>query len=73
MATHPHILAWRIPWTEEPGRLGSMQQSMGSESDATENTQPISCYFFQLLVEFLISAVDFQLNIISKYSTDDCL
>ena len=27
MATHPNILAWRIPWTEEPGRL----QSTGSQ------------------------------------------
>ena len=27
MATHSSILAWRIPWTEEPGRL----QSVGSE------------------------------------------
>ena len=26
MATHSSILAWRIPWREEPGRL----QSMGS-------------------------------------------
>ena len=26
MATHSSILAWRILWTEEPGRL----QSMGS-------------------------------------------
>ena len=26
MATHSSILAWRIPWTEEPGRL----QSLGS-------------------------------------------
>ena len=26
MAAHFSILAWRIPWTEEPGRL----QSMGS-------------------------------------------
>ena len=25
MATHSSILAWRIPWTEEPGR----QESMG--------------------------------------------
>ena len=25
MATHPGILSWRIPWTEEPGRLQSMQ------------------------------------------------
>ena len=33
MTTHPSILAWRIPWTEEPGRL----QSMGSrDSDTTE-------------------------------------
>ena len=32
MATHSSILAWKIPWTEEPGRL----QSMGSqESDTT--------------------------------------
>ena len=32
MATHSSILAWRIPWTEEPCRL----QSMGSqESDMT--------------------------------------
>ena len=27
MVTHPSILAWKIPWTEEPGRL----QSMGSQ------------------------------------------
>ena len=24
MATHPSILVWRIPWTEEPGRLPSL-------------------------------------------------
>ena len=24
MATHPSVLAWRIPWTEEPGGLHSM-------------------------------------------------
>ena len=24
MATHSSILAWEIPWTEEPGRLQSM-------------------------------------------------
>ena len=28
MAAHPSILAWRIPWTEKPGRL----QSTGSQS-----------------------------------------
>ena len=24
MAPHPSILAWKIPWTEEPGRLQAM-------------------------------------------------
>jgi len=24
MAAHSNILAWRIPWTEEPGGLSSM-------------------------------------------------
>ena len=33
MATHSSTFAWKIPWTEEPGRL----QSMGPlESDRTE-------------------------------------
>ena len=32
MATHSSLLAWKIPWTEEPSGL----QSMGSQSDMTE-------------------------------------
>ena len=32
MATHSSILAWRIPWTEEPGGL----QSMGSQKSWTQ-------------------------------------
>ena len=35
MATHSSILAWRIPGTEEPGRLLSMGRA---ESDTTEAT-----------------------------------
>ena len=31
MAAHASILTWRIPWTEEPGRL----QSMGSQESNT--------------------------------------
>ena len=33
MATHSSILAWRIPWTEEPGGL---QYSVSQELDMTE-------------------------------------
>ena len=32
MATHSNILAWRIPWTEEPRGL----QSMGSQKSWTQ-------------------------------------
>ena len=31
-ATHPSILAWKIPWSEEPGRIQSM---VLQESDMT--------------------------------------
>ena len=36
MATHSSTLAWKIPWTEEPGRLESM------ESDTTERLNFLS-------------------------------
>ena len=35
MATHSSILAWRIPWTQEPGRLATQGDK---ESDTTEAT-----------------------------------
>ena len=35
LATHFSILAWRIPWTEEPGAL----QSMGSQSQTPMSDQ----------------------------------
>ena len=36
MATHSSILAWKIPWMEEPGRLQSMGGGGHKESDTTE-------------------------------------
>ena len=35
MANHSSILAWEIPWTEEPGGL----QSNAKELDTSEHTQ----------------------------------
>ena len=55
MATHSSILAWKIPWTEEAGRL----QSMGSQSQTGLSdlnftfTFPVTVY-----VTFKIAAVD---------------
>ena len=37
MATHSSTFAWKIPWTEEAGRLQSMGlQRVGKELDTTE-------------------------------------
>ena len=46
MATHSSTLAWKIPWTEEPGRL----QFMGSQSQ----TRPSDFTFFTFILEMLV-------------------
>ena len=39
MATHSSILAWRIPWTEEPGRQATVHGVAESgRTDATQHT-----------------------------------
>ena len=46
MATHRSILAWRIPWTKEPGKL----QSMGSqrvEYDLATNTFTFTLFIIE--------------------------
>ena len=42
MATHPSILAWRSPRTEEPGRL----QSMGLRESDTAERLSLSLFFW---------------------------
>ena len=44
MATHSSVLAWRIPWTEEPGGLQAVHGI--AELDMTEVTEhALNCYF----------------------------
>ena len=38
MATHSSILAWRIPWTEEPGGLQFIGSQFIGTADMTEHT-----------------------------------
>ena len=53
MATHSSILAWRIPWTEEPGGLQSTgSQRVGYQSDFTFTFNP------QLRLSALVFAID---------------
>ena len=44
MATHSSTLAWKIPWTEEPGRL----QSMGSLSQTRLSNFTFTFHFHVL-------------------------
>ena len=55
MATHTSILAWKIPWTEEPGGLSPAQRV--TESDTTEwlSTQAFNrTYFFSAFLKHLL-------------------
>ena len=45
LATHSSILAWRIPWTEEPGGL----QSTGSKESDTEATNTHTPLFLPMV------------------------
>ena len=44
MTTHSSILVWKIPWTEEPGRL----QSMGSKRVRHDGATSLSFFLFFL-------------------------
>ena len=45
MATHSSTLVWKIPWTEEPGRL----QSMGSQRVGHDRATSLSLSFHILI------------------------
>ena len=50
MVTHSSILAWRIPWTEKPGRLQSTgSQRVGHDFTFTFNLSLL--YIFEFLVK----------------------
>ena len=51
MATHSSILAWRIPWTEEPGGLQSMGSHRVRHDWATKHsTGPARCHVFPWII-----------------------
>ena len=50
MATHSSILGWRIPWTEEPGRLQFMESQRVGHNLATEQQQ-MKIYSTSLIIK----------------------
>ena len=53
MATHSSILAWGIPWTEEPGGLHGVTTDLGTTKRLSNNNNH-SCY--QLHLKLLFAA-----------------
>ena len=54
MATHSGILAWEIPWTEEPGMLQSMgSQRVGHYLTTKQQQQQIIIYDIYILVKIV--------------------
>ena len=65
MASHSSILAWRIPWMEEPGRLQSMKLQRVGHNWAT-SLHFISNFFFfclAIIIDSSLFNVNFQINI----------
>jgi len=63
MATHSSILAWRIPWTEEPGRLQSIGCPLMQLSTHTNtHTHTLDYTYFPApkFIYILTSAVSLQ-------------
>ena len=54
MATHSSILAWRIPWREEPGRLQSMVSQRAGHDWATSLSQQVIYPFCKHVVLSLV-------------------
>ena len=51
MATHSSILGWKIPRTEEPGRLHTVRGGH-KESDTTEQLHSLSSVLTQIHIQF---------------------
>ena len=54
MATHSSILAWEIPWTEEPGGYSSWGDK---ESDVTQQLSIYTFYVYKVYEKFYVSKI----------------
>ena len=64
MAAHPSILAWRIPWTEEPGRLQSIETKNQTQLKWLNMHTCIECLFLRLIIcksaSFFITVISYR-------------
>ena len=64
MATHSSTLSWKIPWTEEPGRL----QSMGSQRVGHDSAISLHIVDLQCPVKFQVNGKVISYTYIHSFS-----
>ena len=52
MATHSSALAWRVPWSEEPGGLQSVGLQKSDMTDRSMHTMPACSHNYELCSSF---------------------
>ena len=57
VATHPSILAWEIPWTEEPGRLHSIESQSQTQLKQRSLAQMCAHFFLTLTLHVGIAII----------------
>ena len=62
MAATPPILAWRMPWTEEPGRLQSMGRELSDTPEQLTLSQKLRAFKTVSSVQFSCSVVSHSLR-----------
>ena len=55
MATHSSVLAWEIPWTEEPGELNKVLEVTGVGHDLVTKPPPPSIYIYVSICLYIYS------------------
>ena len=55
MVTHSSILAWKIPWTEEPGGLQSMGLQRVGYNEMTEHACMPILMIYQILKQVILA------------------
>ena len=78
MATHSCILAWRIPWTEEPGGLQSIRLQRVGHDLATEQQQHVLFCFvffcnFKLFILFWGMAINNVVVVSGEHQRDSAI
>ena len=75
MATHSSILAWKIPWTEEPGGLQSMGSQRVGHDGATEHTHEcpmIYSFCCSWVSELSLGFTNADLNVLTCFWVQMC-